>query len=168
MTEGRKKILFLLSVLVITVGLDQWSKQEILNRFTLGESVVLFTGWFNFTYVRNKGAAFGFLHSAPESFREPFFLAIPIIAIFILGYLYRRTQSKDKLSTWGLSLILSGALGNLIDRVRLGYVVDFIDVYREPWGHWPAFNIADSAIVVGVFLLFTQSVLQPKQAFLNK
>lgn len=168
MSLGRKKILFLFWVLVFTVGFDQWTKQEILNRFVLGESIEIFPGWFNFTYVRNKGAAFGFLHSAPEAFREPFFLAIPIIAIFILGYLYRKALPEDRLSAWGLTLILSGAVGNLIDRVRLGYVVDFIDVYHRSLGHWPAFNIADSAIVIGVILLFIQSFLQPKEALLNQ
>ena len=168
MTLSKRKILFLLLVLIVSVGLDQWSKQEILNRFFLGETLEIFPGWFNFTYVRNKGAAFGFLHSAPEAFREPFFLAIPVIAIFILGFLYRRAKEDDWLSLWGLSLIVSGAIGNLIDRARLGYVVDFIDVYREPLGHWPAFNIADSAIVIGVFLLFIQSFLNPPQGTSKK
>jgi signal peptidase II len=157
MNLSRKKALFLTLILLISVGLDQWSKQEILNRFFLGESIEIFPGWFNFTYVRNKGAAFGFLHSAPEAFREPFFLAVPVVAIFILGFLYLRSKDSDWLSHWGLSLILSGAIGNLIDRVRLGYVVDFIDLYHESLGHWPAFNIADSAIVIGVFFLFIQS-----------
>ncbi len=145
-------------VIFLSVLFDQISKQAILNRFFLGESVPVIPDLFNFTYVRNKGAAFGFLHSAPEAFRAPFFLAVPLIAIVVLGFLFHKLKPHEKLSAWALSLILSGALGNLIDRVRFGYVVDFIDFYYEPWGHWPAFNIADSAIVVGVSILFIQSL----------
>jgi signal peptidase II len=163
MRDSSKKLLFLLSILIITIVLDQWTKQLVLEKFFLGETIEVFKGWFNLTYVRNKGAAFGFLHSAPESFREPFFLAVPIIAIFVLGFLYSQVKPHEKISAWGLSLILSGAAGNLIDRVKLGYVVDFVDVYYEPWGHWPAFNIADSAIVVGVSLLFINSFLGSKK-----
>jgi|LakMenEpi03Aug12_release.lakeMendotaPanAssembly.Ray.scaffolds.fasta_scaffold137242_3 signal peptidase II len=149
---------------VVSIGLilDQWSKGLVLKKFSWGESIPVIPGFFNFTYVRNKGAAFGFLHSAPESFREPFFLAVPVIAIFVLGYLFYRLRPDEKLSAWALSLIVSGAAGNLIDRVRLGYVVDFIDFYLDSWGHWPAFNIADSAIVVGVSLLFIQSLVTKK------
>lgn len=159
--ESRK---YWLLAWVFSVGLilDQWSKELVLRKFTWGESVAVIPGFFNLTYVRNKGAAFGFLHSAPESFREPFFLAVPLIAIFVLGYLFYRLKPDEKLSAWALSLIVSGATGNLIDRVRLGYVVDFIDIYVESIGHWPAFNIADSAIVVGVSLLFIQSLLTKK------
>lgn len=163
MSERVKKLGFISLIVLVTILLDQWTKQEVLEKFFLGESKEVLKGWFNLTYVRNKGAAFGFLHSAPESFREPFFLAVPLIAIFILGFLYYQLKPHEKVSAWGLSLILSGAAGNLIDRVRLGYVVDFIDVYYEPWGHWPAFNIADSAIVVGVGLLFINSFLGSKK-----
>jgi len=162
MSANKKKYAFLGAVFVFCVTVDQITKQAILNRFVLGESLEIIPGLFNLTYVRNKGAAFGFLHSAPESFREPFFLAVPILAIFILGYLYYQLKGEERLSAWALSLILSGAAGNLIDRVRFGYVVDFLDFYRVQWGHWPAFNVADMAIVVGVSLLFIQSVLGRK------
>lgn len=154
----RKKYGFLGVVFSVCVAIDQITKQAILDRFVLGESVEVISGLFSLTYVRNKGAAFGFLHSAPESFREPFFLAVPILAIFILGYLYYQLKGEEKLSAWALSLILSGAAGNLIDRVRFGYVVDFLDFYLVQWGHWPAFNVADMAIVIGVSLLFIQSL----------
>lgn len=158
MKNNTRKYIFLLGTSGIFLILDQVTKQLIVNKFFLGESVEVIRGFFSFTYVRNKGAAFGFLHTAPEAFREPFFLLVPIIAIFVLGYLYYHTKLEDRLSHWALALILSGALGNLIDRIRFGYVVDFIDVYHQRWGHWPAFNIADSAIVVGVGLLFIQSL----------
>lgn len=157
MAASKEKYKIFGVVIFLSVLLDQITKQAVLNRFFLGESISIIPNFFSLTYVRNKGAAFGFLHSAPESFRAPFFLAVPLIAILILGFLFYRLKPHEKLSAWALSLILSGALGNLIDRVRFGYVVDFIDVYYEPWGHWPAFNIADSAIVIGVSLLFIQS-----------
>lgn len=162
MKTNQRKYFFLASVFSAGLFLDQWSKQMILDKFKWGESIQIMNGFFNLTYVRNKGAAFGFLHSAPEAFREPFFLAIPIIALFVLGYLYYRAQPEDRLSLWALSLIICGAAGNLIDRVRLGYVVDFLDFYLNSLGHWPAFNIADSAIVVGVSLLFIQSLFLKK------
>lgn len=162
MSNTRKKYIFLGAVFAVCVTLDQITKQAVLNRFVLGESLEIISGFFSLTYVRNKGAAFGFLHSAPESFREPFFLAVPILAIFVLGYLYYQTKSEDRLSAWALSLILSGAAGNLIDRVRFGYVIDFLDFYYVQWGHWPAFNVADIAIVVGVTLLFLQSLFSRK------
>lgn len=158
MKDTAQKYLFLSFVAGLSLVIDQITKQAVVNRFFLGESVEVMRGFLSFTYVRNKGAAFGFLHSAPESFREPFFLAVPIIAIFVLAYLYYHSKKEEKLSRWALALILSGALGNLIDRIRFGYVVDFLDFYYEPWGHWPAFNVADSAIVVGVGLLFIQSL----------
>lgn len=162
MSKTQKKYVFLGSVVAVCVSIDQITKQAILSRFVLGESLEVIPRLFSLTYVRNKGAAFGFLHSAPESFREPFFLAVPILAIFILGYLYYQSKAEDRLSAWALSLILSGAAGNLIDRVRFGYVVDFLDFYLERWGHWPAFNVADVAIVVGVSLLFIQSLFGRK------
>lgn len=162
MTASQKKIRFLSIVFVVCVFLDQWTKELVLRNFYLGETVQIIPGFFSLTYVRNKGAAFGFLHSAPESFRAPFFLAVPVIAIFVLGYLFYQLKPHEKVSAWSLSLILSGAAGNLIDRVRLGYVVDFLDFYLPVWGHWPAFNIADSAIVLGVSFLFIQSLFVKK------
>ena len=162
MSANKKKYAFLGAVFAVCVAIDQITKRAILNRFVLGESLEIVPGLFSLTYVRNKGAAFGFLHSAPESFREPFFLAVPILAIFILGYLYYQLRVEERLSAWALSLILSGAAGNLIDRVRFGYVVDFLDFYLVRWGHWPAFNVADMAIVIGVSLLFLHSLLGRK------
>jgi len=163
MAVSKKKYKLLSLVVGTFVLLDQITKQAVLNRFFLGESISVIPSLFNLTYVRNKGAAFGFLHSAPEAFRTPFFLAVPVIAIFVIGYLFYQLKETEKSSAWALSLILSGAIGNLIDRVRFGYVVDFLDFYYEPWGHWPAFNIADSAIVIGVFLLMTQTLALEKK-----
>jgi signal peptidase II len=107
-------------------------------------------GLFSITYIRNKGAAFGFL--ANTSYRLPFFIFVSIIAVVAILFAFRKLRADQKAAQLSLALILSGAVGNLIDRVRLGEVIDFLDVYWKSY-HWPAFNVADSAICVGVFLL---------------
>lgn len=163
MSWQRQKWILLAAIFGGVLVWDQWSKQWVLENFHWGESREVLKGFFNLTYVRNKGAAFGFLHSAPESLREPFFVIVPVLAICVLSFLYWRLKEGQKLSAIALSLILSGAVGNLIDRMRFGYVVDFLDFYLPSLGHWPAFNIADSCIVVGVGILFVLSFLRKDQ-----
>lgn len=130
--------------------LDQLSKIYIDHSFELSESKRIIADFFHITYVRNPGAAFGML--SDSAFRVPFFLSISVIAIIgILWYLRRLPEDKS----WqhlSLGLIFCGATGNLIDRARLGEVIDFIDVHWYNY-HWPAFNIADSAICVGVAIM---------------
>lgn len=106
----------------------------------------------NFRYVENPGAAWGFLAGASESVRVPFFLAISLGAIIFILLFFRRMEESQRLMAVALSLIFGGALGNFIDRLHLNYVVDFIDWYVGE-KHWPTFNVADAAISVGVFLL---------------
>jgi signal peptidase II len=110
-------------------------------------------GLFNLTYVRNKGAAFGIL--ADSSIRIPFFITVSIVAMLGILWYIKQVREDQKLAILSLSLVFSGAFGNLIDRIRLGEVIDFLDVF---WGryHWPAFNVADSAITTGVTLLFIE------------
>lgn len=151
-------------VSVVSLVLDQWTKWLVHTRFRVGESVDLIDPILALTYVRNKGAAFGILQTASASFREPFFMLVPIIAIGVIGYLYYKLENDQRFSALALSLVLSGAIGNLIDRIRLGYVVDFVDVHWREVYHWPAFNVADSCIVVGVGILFLQSFQAPKPA----
>ncbi len=140
----------LLAVTLVVGALDQWTKHLVLQSFRLYESVPILDGLFNLTYVRNKGAAFGLL--ADSDWRRPFFIAVTLVACaFILGYLHR-LEDERKLAALSLALIFAGALGNLIDRIRFGEVIDFLDVYWRQY-HWPAFNVADSAITVGVGLL---------------
>ncbi|MBN1958699.1 MAG: signal peptidase II [Desulfuromonadales bacterium] len=139
-------------VLTMIVGLtvDQLSKIYIDHNFELSESKRVISNFFHITYVRNPGAAFGIL--SDNAIRLPFFISISIVAIVGITW-YLRKLSADK--TWqhlALGLILSGALGNLIDRLRLGEVIDFLDVHWYNY-HWPAFNVADSAICVGVAIM---------------
>ncbi len=121
----------------------------------LHESFPVVAGFFNVTYVRNPGAAFGFLAGAAPLFRSVFFLAVTIAAIVLIIHYIRGSEEKEPVLIISLALILGGAVGNLIDRVRLGEVIDFLDVSVSSY-HWPAFNVADSAISVGaVMILFT-------------
>jgi len=130
--------------------LDQLTKYMVVRRFRLHESVQVIPGFFDLTYVRNPGAAFGFLAGASGVWRSVFFITVSIVALAVIVALVR--QTRDRLPLIAFALIGGGAVGNLIDRVRFGDVVDFVDWYYRSF-HWPTFNIADSAISVGVGLL---------------
>jgi signal peptidase II len=148
-----KALFFFLSILVILV-LDQWTKFLVLTHFDIpGDTFVLIRDFFSLTYVRNTGAAFGFLAAANPAFRVPFFLVLPIVAMVFLSFLYRDLPKDARWRSLALGLVSGGAIGNLIDRIRLGYVVDFLDFHCGATWSFPAFNIADSAICVGVGIL---------------
>ena len=139
----------------ISLLLDQLSKIYIDTSFVLYESVQVFENYFHITYVRNPGAAFGIL--SDSAIRIPFFISVSVAAsIGILWYL-RKIDRNDHWQHFSLALIFSGAIGNLIDRIRMGEVIDFIDVHWYQH-HWPAFNIADSAICVGVTIMLLCSL----------
>ena len=137
------------------VILDQATKLLVQRAFRLGESLPVLPGFFNLTYVLNPGAAFGFLAGAAAAFRGPFFVAVSVLAIAVICYYNTRYARGRPLPSIGLALILGGAVGNLIDRLRIGMVIDFLDFYLGAY-HWPAFNVADSGITVGVGLLFLE------------
>jgi signal peptidase II len=138
---------------IVSIILDQWTKGIIVDRFQLGESIPVLSSFFNITYVRNTGAAFGFMATVDSSLRIPFFLIVPTIALLVIAYLFRKLPAHDVKTAWALSLVMGGAIGNLIDRVKYGYVVDFLDFHWKYQAHFPAFNVADSAICIGVGLL---------------
>ena len=144
----RYRLLLIVSLFVLV--LDQATKLYIDSRFALYQSIPVIQNFFNITYVRNKGAAFGIL--ADNAFRVPFFITVASIAVAGILWYLRRLDDGQKLHVLALSLIFSGAIGNLIDRIRLGEVIDFLDAHWYQH-HWPAFNVADSAICVGVALL---------------
>jgi signal peptidase II len=141
-------------VTVVTL-LDFITKAYISTTMFLHESFVVIGGFLNITYVRNPGAAFSFLADAPPTFRFVFFVTVTVLAIILVLTYIARSKIEEPFMTFALSLILSGAVGNLIDRVRFGEVVDFIDVYIGSH-HWPAFNVADSAISVGAVILLLE------------
>ncbi len=142
-----------LGLAAAVVALDQLAKWRVLSSFAPGESVEV-TGFFNMVLVFNKGAAFSFLAGA-AGWQTPLLAAFAGAAALVLGYLILKNPNKNWLAL-GLALILGGAIGNLVDRLRFGQVVDFVDLHALGW-HWPAFNVADSAITVGAVLLVLES-----------
>ena len=137
------------------VAADQLTKALVLARFAPGERLEV-TGFLNLVLVFNKGAAFSLLAQAP-GWQTPVLAAIALAASAILSALIVRNLHKRLLCT-GLALVLGGALGNLVDRLRLGHVVDFVDLHVAGW-HWPAFNVADSGITVGAAILILEGFL---------
>lgn len=156
----KPKYTILAAISALVLVLDQWSKLYIDKSMTLHSSISVIEGFFNITYLRNKGAAFGIL--ASSSYRLPFFLLISTIAVIVILVAVSKMRDDQNMNVAALSLIFSGALGNMIDRVRLGEVIDFLDVHWKGH-HWPAFNIADSAICVGVFILAIDMLLEERR-----
>lgn len=150
MAGSKFSYLILMAVSAFSLLVDQLTKAFIDRSMDLHHSIPVIDGLFNITYVRNKGAAFGFL--ANTSYRIPFFIFVSVIAVVVILVAFHKLRDDQRLAMVSLAMILSGAIGNLIDRVRLGEVIDFLDVYWKGY-HWPAFNVADSAICVGVALL---------------
>ncbi len=141
-----------LSLLVII--LDQVSKLAIAGSMQLYESIEIMP-FFKLTYVHNTGAAFSFLSEA-GGWQRWFFAGLALAISTVIAVWLTRLQKHETLLAVALALVLGGAIGNLIDRLAYGYVIDFLDVYYESW-HWPAFNIADSAITLGVILMLVES-----------
>jgi signal peptidase II len=140
--------------------LDQITKALVHNLMPLYHSIEIVPNFVNLTYLRNTGAAFGFLSGDRSTLRLAFFLLISMVAIACIIYLLKNLRPDRNIPAISLSLILGGAIGNLIDRLRMGEVIDFIDLHWHHL-HWPAFNVADSAISIGVILLFIQMVRKP-------
>jgi signal peptidase II len=147
-------------IAIVGIIIDQATKIVVDRSMQLFDSIPVVEHFFHITYVRNKGAAFSFLANA--SWRLPFFITVSIVAAGVILIAFHKLREDQKLAHISLALIFSGAVGNLIDRVRLGEVIDFLDAhwYRH---HWPAFNVADSLICVGVFLLAIDMLLEEKR-----
>lgn len=156
----KPKYLILICVSAIVLVIDQVTKLRIARTMDLHSSITVVENFFNITYLRNKGAAFGVL--AHSSYRLPFFIMVSLVAIAVIAGVLHRLRPDQKFTALALALIFSGALGNLIDRVRLGEVIDFLDAHWYSH-HWPAFNVADSAICVGVFLLAIDMFIEEKR-----
>jgi signal peptidase II len=154
------KYLYLLVISVLVIGLDQATKLMVVKAIDLHELIPVVPGFFNLTYLHNRGAAFGILADSP--YRLPFFLLVTLISVLVLLYAIHRSRDDQRLAPCSLSLILAGAIGNLIDRMRLGEVIDFLDIYWHEH-HWPAFNVADSAICIGVALLAIDMILEERR-----
>lgn len=148
MAKKNAGLMLWLGIALVVVLLDQVTKIAMSERLLYGQSEPI-TTYFNLVMVYNKGAAFSFLSDQP-GWQRYFFTGVSVIAsVFILWMLKRNPDQR--LFCWALALILGGAIGNLIDRVAYGHVIDFLDFHVHGW-HWPAFNVADSAITVGAIL----------------
>jgi signal peptidase II len=148
------------AIAAVGLVLDQVSKLYIDRTMSLYQSIPVIDGFFNIFYIRNKGAAFSFLSQA--AWRVPFFIAISLVASLAIIVGLGRLREDQRLAQVSLAMIFSGAVGNLIDRIRLGEVIDFLDVYWKTY-HWPAFNVADSCICIGVGLLALDMVREEKR-----
>ena len=157
----KKNILIFLLGAAVFIALDQIAKSAITTRFIMHESYPVINGLFNLVYVMNPGAAFGFLANAPEIFRYIFFTGITILALVLILYYLVKSKPQSLMLVGALTLIFAGAVGNLIDRLRFGAVVDFLDVYIGS-AHWPAFNVADSAISIGAVLMIWDMIANRK------
>ena len=142
--------------LIVTAALivlaDQATKALVAAALPLYESVTIVPGFLDFTHVRNTGAAFGLLNSADLPMKWPLMVGVALVAIVAIGAYGATLRANENVARWGLALVLGGAIGNLIDRARLGYVLDFVDVYSGNWHFW-AFNVADAAITAGAILV---------------
>lgn len=152
--------------LVLVVILDQLTKFWILRTFELYESQEIIPGFFNLVYVTNTGAAFSMLAGVDSPWRHYFFLGVGVLACAGLTFAYYRFRASHRFYPAALGLIAGGALGNLIDRLRYGAVVDFLDFHLGDL-HWPAFNVADSAICVGAVLFLIVNIVEEKQKTRN-
>lgn len=159
----KKKYIWLVLISAFLVAADQVTKVYVHTHFHLGESISVIPNFFNLTYVRNFGAAFGFLAESHPSFRELFFLSMPPIALIIILGILRGVKDDDTKQILALSSIFGGAIGNYIDRLRFRYVIDFLDFHLYNRWSWPAFNIADMAIVGGVAMLLLLMFLENKK-----
>jgi signal peptidase II len=143
-------------VAAIVIALDQLTKVWIASSMQLHQSIAIFS-WFNLTYVRNPGAAFSLFADHSSTFRIPFFALVFVLAGGAITFFIRQTPASQKSVLVACGLVLGGALGNLIDRLAYGEVIDFADAHWNGM-HWPAFNVADSCISIGVCLLLLRGV----------
>ena len=158
-----KRVFYISLIGAIIILVDQFTKGVVQDSFYLGESKTIIEGLFNLTYVKNKGAAFGMGASAPDWIRAILFLYLPVAAcIYLLYLVWVSRNQKNWIPCWAYGLIFAGAVGNLIDRFMLDYVVDFLDFYIKD-SHFPAFNVADSAISIAAGLLIIDLILDYKR-----
>jgi signal peptidase II len=141
----------------LVVLLDQATKLLVLAKMPLYHSITVIPGFFNLIHIRNPGGAFGFMAAGSQGLRNLLFVGVSIFAMGLIVYFYRSTPKTHPYLASALAMIFGGAVGNLVDRLRFGEVVDFLDVYVSTY-HWPAFNVADSAITVGITIFIAHLV----------
>jgi signal peptidase II len=161
MTQTGRLRLAYLTITSVIVLLDQVTKQVIDRTMALHESIPLVSGVLQLTYVRNRGGAFGLLSSSELPFQNILFPTINLAVLGAMIFIALRMPAQRRWVQTALSLVIGGALGNLVDRLAHAYVIDFVDVYWKSH-HWPMFNVADSAISTGVCLLVLDMLREPR------
>lgn len=149
-------------IATLVVLIDRMTKWLIAEKITLHDSVDVIPGLFRLTHVQNKGAAFGLFSESPSEFKVGMLILFSVAALAVVSALLWKNGNAMNATAVALSLVFGGALGNLWDRVAAGRVIDFLDFYLGSH-HWPAFNVADSAIVVGALLLLSEIFLAPQE-----
>ncbi len=147
----RSRFGLLALVALVVMVLDQWTKWLTLAYIPEHRPIPIIPGFFDLVNVRNRGAAFGFLNRSDIEWQFWLFLGATVVAVAAIIALIRSMRADDRRLVLGLGLVMGGALGNLVDRVRFRAVIDFLDFYIGAW-HWPAFNVADVAICLGALL----------------
>jgi signal peptidase II len=155
----RSRYLFIAAAII---GLDRWTKHILAQKLTLYHTISIIPGFFSLTHVRNRGAAFSILADSSSPLRTVFLIAFSAISVLILIWLIWKPGQLRTTTGVALALILGGAAGNLFDRIAYGEVVDFLLFYFRQWD-WPAFNVADSAIVIGGLLLIFEALFPEKR-----
>ena len=146
-----RKYFRLIVVAGIIILLDQVTKLIVLDKMPLFHNIPVISGFFNLTHIHNPGGAFGFLSTQTSNIQRLLFLFVSSLATGLIFYFYKKTPHEQTWLSTGFALVFGGAIGNLIDRIRLGKVVDFLDFYIGDL-HWPAFNVADSAVSIGMLI----------------
>lgn len=160
MQAVKKKYIAVTLVSAVIVGLDQLAKVLVCKLLPLHARVEIMHDYVNIVHVRNTGVAFGLFKGFGSQFKVVSLLAVTAVTCFLAGFLITQVKKGPWLHIYGLSLILGGAVGNLIDRYRFNEVVDFIDAHWQNIYHWPAFNVADAAITVGIVVIVASELLQ--------
>lgn len=140
------------------LAIDQFTKHSVAARLLEGDEVTLISGFLSINYTKNPGIAFGMLNHGEVKW---LLVAISVAAVAVVAYYLKRTPPSNRLLLWSLVLLGAGIAGNLIDRIRMGTVIDFIDVYHKSY-HWPVFNVADAAITIGAALMAIELFLAPQ------
>ena len=150
------------------IALDQYTKYLICANLGLYGRIEVIPGYLDIIHIRNSGVAFGFLKGFGTQYKTLSLIGVAAVAVFLLGFLISQVRRDQKLQAFSLALILGGAIGNIIDRFRLGEVVDFVDAHWQDMYHWPAFNVADMAISIGIVLLLIDELLLQRISNKNK
>ena len=167
--QANIKSFFIIALIAAAViALDQYTKYLICANLGLYGRIEVIPGYLDIIHIRNSGVAFGFLKGFGTQYKTLSLIGVAAVAVFLLGFLISQVRREQKLQAFSLAIILGGAIGNIIDRFRLGEVVDFVDAHWQGIYHWPAFNVADMAISIGIVLLLADELLLQRISKKNK